>query len=84
MSTESTYNAYTNIFNVDSESRLFLVQEIEDEKYQILFGDGIIRKKPGNDEDITVSYIVTNGRDGNDAQILTLLVYYLSFWNIGR
>ena len=34
-----TYNAFTNIFNVNSESRLFLVQEINDEKYQILFGE---------------------------------------------
>ena len=30
-----TYNSYTNIFDVNSESRLFLIQEIEDEKYQI-------------------------------------------------
>ena len=62
-----TYNAYTNIFDVNSESRLFLIQEIEDEKYQILFGDGIMGKKPGNDAIIRVSYIVTNGRDGNGA-----------------
>ena len=62
-----TYNAYTNIFNIDSSSRLFLVQEIEDERYQILFGDGILGRKPQNGEIITVSYIVTNGRDGNDA-----------------
>ena len=62
-----TYNSYTNIFDVNSESRLFLIQEIEDEKYQILFGDGIMGKKPGNDAIIRVSYIVTNGRDGNGA-----------------
>jgi len=62
-----TYNSYTNIFDVNSESRLFLIQEIEDEKYQILFGDGIMGKKPGNDAIIRVSYIVTNGKDGNGA-----------------
>ncbi len=62
-----TYNAYTNIFNIDSSSRLFLVQEIEDEKYQILFGDDILGKKPEHGENITVSYIVTNGQDGNNA-----------------
>ena len=62
-----TYNAYTNIFDVNSESRLFLVQEIEDEKYQIMFGDGVLGKKPGNGAVITVSYIVTNGENGNGA-----------------
>ena len=62
-----TYNAYTNIFDVNSESRLFLVQEIDDEKYQILFGDGVLGKKPGNGAEITVSYIVTNGENGNGA-----------------
>ena len=62
-----TYNAYTNIFNVDKNSRLFLVQEIDDEKYQILFGDDILGRKPKHNEDITVSYIVTNGKEGNDS-----------------
>ena len=62
-----TYSAYENIFNVNSESRLFLIQEIEDEKYQILFGDGTLGKKPPNGSTITVSYITTNGQDGNGA-----------------
>ena len=61
------YTAYANIFDVNSESRLFLVQEIEDEKYQILFGDGIIGKKPSDKAEIIVSYIVTNGENGNGA-----------------
>ena len=62
-----TYNAYTNIFDVNSESRLFLVQEVDDEKYQIMFGDNILGKKPANGATITVTYIVTNGQDGNNA-----------------
>ena len=61
------YNAYTNIFDVNSESKLFLVQEIEDEKYQILFGDGVLGKKPKDQSDIVVSYIVTSGEEGNNA-----------------
>ena len=65
------YNAYTNIFDVNSESRLFLVQEINDEKYQILFGDGGLGKKPSNNSDITVTYITTNGENGNGAANFT-------------
>ena len=56
-----TYTVYKNIFEVKSDSRLFLVQEIDDEKYQILFGDNILGKRPEDGSTINVSYIVTNG-----------------------
>ena len=70
-----TYNKYENIFQVDKDSRLFLVQEIDDEKYQLLFGDGTLGKKPGSTKSvpsghastIAASYIVTNGESGDGA-----------------
>ena len=62
-----TYVPYTNIFDVNKDSRLFLTQEIEDEKYQIIFGDNTLGKKPTDGSTVEVSYIVTNGIDGNDA-----------------
>ena len=61
------YNLYTNIFEVNEKSRLFLVQEIEDERYQIMFGDNVLGKQPQNGADIKVSYIVTDGVEGNGA-----------------
>ena len=61
------YNAYTNIFDVNAESRLFLFQEVDDERYQIMFGDNVLGKKPANGALIKVSYIVTSGMDGNNA-----------------
>ena len=61
------YNLYTNIFDVNEKSRLFLVQEVDDEKYQIMFGDNVLGKKPKNGSIITVTYIVTDGEDGNGA-----------------
>ena len=63
--TNEIYSLYNNILQVDSTSKLFLIQEIEDEKYEILFGDGIIGKKPPAGSIISVSYIVTNGKLGN-------------------
>jgi|TARA_Y100000287_G_scaffold160049_1_gene138757 hypothetical protein len=59
-----------NIFDVDKNTRLFFINEIQDEKYELRFGDGIIGKKLGDDGDgtyITANYIVTDGRDGNGA-----------------
>ena len=65
------YEEYRNIFEVNARSRLFLVQEIADEKYQIIFGDNLLGKKPPNGSEITVSYIVSNGIDGNGANNFT-------------
>jgi hypothetical protein len=69
--TNEIYQLYDNILRVDSTSRLFLIQEIEDEKYEILFGDNILGKKPPAGAKITVSYIVTNGSKANNASNFT-------------
>jgi hypothetical protein len=65
------YIQYSNIFNVDSSSRIFLIQEIEDEKYELLFGDNVFGKKPLNGSTIFASYIVTNGKESNGCSNFT-------------
>tara|TARA_B100001250_G_scaffold57910_2_gene44938 strand:- start:1376 stop:3250 length:1875 start_codon:yes stop_codon:yes gene_type:complete len=65
--TNEIYALYDNILRVDSTSKLFLIQEIEDEQYEILFGDGILGKKPPAGATVSVSYIVTNGPLANGA-----------------
>lgn len=66
--TTDEYKQLTNIFNVTPETRMYLLQEVLDEKYQIIFGDGVLGKKPENNSTIFVSYIITNGIDGNGAK----------------
>ena len=61
------YFVTDNILNVNSESKIYLLQEVQDEKYELLFGDGIIGKKLENNSVITVNYIITDGKDGNGA-----------------
>jgi hypothetical protein len=61
------YSLVENILQVDSTSKIYLLQEVQDEKYELLFGDGKIGKKLENNALITVNYIVTDGEDGNDA-----------------
>jgi|TARA_R100000479_G_scaffold20116_1_gene7587 hypothetical protein len=65
------YSVFENVLNVDANSRLFLLQEISDQKYEVRFGDGILGKKPTPGSIIEVSYIVSNGREGNGAQNFT-------------
>tara|TARA_B100002019_G_scaffold275617_1_gene273679 strand:- start:21092 stop:23002 length:1911 start_codon:yes stop_codon:yes gene_type:complete len=61
------YTLVENIFDVNKFSEIFLIQEVKDEKYEILFGDDIFGKKLSNGDVITVTYLVTNGKDGNGA-----------------
>ena len=61
------YSLVDNILNIDSSSQIYLLQEVQDEKYELLFGDGLIGKKLENNSIITVNYIVTDGKDGNGA-----------------
>ena len=59
------YTQFSNILNVDSLSRIFLIQEVEDEKYELLFGDGVFGKRPLNGSSIFASYIITKGKEAN-------------------
>ena len=61
------YSMVDNILNIDKNSEIFLAQEVQDEKYEILFGDGLFGRKLENNSVITVRYIVTEGETGNGA-----------------
>lgn len=65
------YSLVDNILNIDSTSQIYLIQEVQDEKYEIIFGDGRFGKKLENNAIITVHYIVTDGKDGNGASQFT-------------
>ena len=57
-----------NILNLNKDSEIFLVQEIQDENFEIIFGDGYFGKALENNDSITARYIVTDGADGNGAR----------------
>ena len=61
------YEQIDNILNVNSTSETYLIQEVQDEKYELLFGDGIFGRKLENGTVITVTYIITDGKEGNGA-----------------
>jgi hypothetical protein len=63
----SLYNRVDNIFKIDGTSEIYLVQEIRDEKYELLFGDGRFGKKLENGSVITVTYLISDGVLGNGA-----------------
>lgn len=66
------YTLTENIIDVDSTSRIYILREIQDEKYELRFGDGVFGKKLGDGvnfdgNNITVHYMITDGIDGNGA-----------------
>ncbi len=60
-----TFRLAKNLFNVDSDSRVFFIQEIEDQRYELIFGDGIFGTKLENLNYLEISYNITNGESAN-------------------
>ena len=54
-----------NILNIDKYSEIFLMQEVQENRYEIMFGDGYFGKELETGNIITVRYIVTDGLAGN-------------------
>ncbi len=70
------YIPVENISNITKNSRIYFVREIQDERYELRFGDGIFGKKLGDDAGadgkyINVDYLITDGREGNGVQRFT-------------
>ena len=59
------YLVADNILGVDGDSKVFFLDEIEDERYEILMGDGVLGKKLENNARIEVSYLTTAGPESN-------------------
>jgi hypothetical protein len=72
LSTISTrYKLAQDIIDVESDSKIFFIQEIADQKYELIFGDGIFGNKLENNNLIKASYVVSNGPLGNNLSQFT-------------
>lgn len=68
----SEYTFATNLFGLDKNSKVYFIQAVEGNRYEIRFGDGLFGRKPINGATINVEYIVTNGSDGNGVENFVL------------
>ena len=62
------YKEAKNLVTLTEESRVYWVREIDDQRYQLDFGDGFFGKKLQNGARITVTYLITNGELANGVQ----------------
>ena len=72
------YSLQDSLFEVGSASNVYYIQEIEDERYEIFFGDGVFGRKLEEGNFITVDYLVSNGDSANGINSFTFsgkLVY---------
>lgn len=70
-SLSTKYSLAQDIIDVKSDSKIFFIQEIEDQKYELIFGDGIFGDKLENNNLIRASYVVSNGPLGNNLSQFT-------------
>ena len=64
-SCHGNYTTNQTLFEVNHESPIYWIQEIEGERYELIFGDGIFGKKLEAPSYIEVSYMICNGENGN-------------------
>ena len=63
--TGAKYSSQNSIFDIDSSTKVYFLQEIEDERYEIFFGDDIFGKKLEEGNYVTVEYVVSSGDAAN-------------------
>lgn len=57
---------------IDDESMVYFVQEVQDLKHEIYFGDGVVGYAPVAGNLIIVDYLISHGTAANGASVFTL------------
>ena len=60
-----------DITTITSTQKVYFLQEVEEQKYEIFFGDGAVGKQLVNGNIIFIEYLITNGVAGNKASSFT-------------
>ena len=59
------YAKQDSLFDIDGDSRVYFLQEVEDERYEIIFGDGVFGKALSEGNVIEINYLTTSGGGAN-------------------
>ena len=65
------FNLSDSLFEIDGESAVYWIQEVSDERYELIFGDGSFGIKLEDPNFIEVNYIITNGSEANGVSQLS-------------
>ena len=70
--TNTTFTKAENLYGLNSNSAIYFLQATEDTKYELVFGDGVLGRRPLNDAAVIAAYRVTRGSDADGANEFTL------------
>ena len=62
-----TYTRATSLFGLDENSKVFFVQPALNGNYEIVFGDGVVGRKPLNNSVVLIEYRICSGELPNGA-----------------
>ncbi len=71
-STTNTYTLATGITGLDSTSKVYFLQEVENGRFEVYFGDGVLGKTVADGNIIIFDYINTNRTEANGATTFSL------------
>jgi hypothetical protein len=69
--TTEVYTLNTDYATLTSTSLKYFLQEVEEGKFEVYFGDGVIGKKPIDGNIIILDYVVTSGSTADGASAFT-------------
>jgi hypothetical protein len=64
----TTYTHYESLLDVNNDSKVYFLQENSNGEYEFYFGDGVLGYKPPTGNIVELTYISTNGEEGNGAK----------------
>ena len=67
----TSYTLAKDISEVTASSNVYFLQEVEDGKFEVYFGDGVIGTKPTDGNIVILEYIVTNKDKANGASVFS-------------
>ena len=70
--TTEVYNIANSYSGLNSNTKSYFLQEGDDDRFEVYFGDGVLGKKPVDGNIIILEYVVTNKTEANGASTFTL------------
>ena len=70
--TTSVYTLASGVTSLSSTSKVYFAQEMEDGKFEVYFGDGVLGAKLTDGNIVILEYIVSNKDEANGASTFTL------------
>ena len=70
--TTATWTKATGFTSLDNTSKVYFLQEGDDGKFEVYFGDGVVGKSLDDGNIVILEYIVSNKADANGASTFTL------------